>query len=122
MFRLPITGKETVLDGVAQVFGLTPVSSKRNIWVARPPQTRGAYGSELKMEVDWNDVTQHADARTNYQLTAGDRIYVMGAPLVTIDTYLARILSPMERMLGFTLLGASTYSSIAFPEFGVGGR
>src|SRR5262249_17489499 len=36
VIRLPITGKETVLDALSYVFGLTPVSSKHHIWVARP--------------------------------------------------------------------------------------
>ena len=34
VIRLPITGKETVLDAISQVYGSAPVSSKR-IWVAR---------------------------------------------------------------------------------------
>ena len=33
--RLPITGKETVLDAISQIYGLPQVSSS-NIWVARP--------------------------------------------------------------------------------------
>ena len=35
LIRLPYTGNETVLDAIAQVNGLSQVSSKR-IWVARP--------------------------------------------------------------------------------------
>ena len=33
--RLPVTGKETVLDAISQINGLSEVSSK-NIWIARP--------------------------------------------------------------------------------------
>ncbi len=112
VYRLPLTGKETVLDSIAQVYGLTPVSSKDHIWVARP----GPSGSECAMRVDWNGITQKGKTATNYQLTAGDRVYVMGAPLVTADTVLARILSPVERVLGITLLASSTVNSIAFPN------
>ena len=33
--RLPITGNETVLDGISQIGGLSAVSSKK-VWIARP--------------------------------------------------------------------------------------
>ncbi len=36
VYRCPITGNETVLDAIAMINGLPPVSSKRNIWLARP--------------------------------------------------------------------------------------
>jgi polysaccharide export outer membrane protein len=109
VYRFPITGKETVLDAIAHINGLTPVSSKHHIWVARPAQT--AQESDLTLPVDWNGITQCGRTGTNYQLATGDRVYVMGAPLVTIDTYLARFLSPIERVLGVTLLGSSTVNS-----------
>src|SRR5439155_11186460 len=33
VIRMPITGSETVLDGISQIFGLPAVSSKKRIWV-----------------------------------------------------------------------------------------
>ena len=42
----------------------------------------------------------------------GDRIYVKAQKLVTIDTMLARIISPIERLFGVTLLGANTVNQI----------
>ena len=36
VFRLPITGNETVLDAVSRVNGLAAVASKRRLWLARP--------------------------------------------------------------------------------------
>ena len=113
VIRLPITGKETVLDAVSQVFGLSPVSSKC-MWVARPAQHPDE--TEFTMKVDWTGITQCGQGQTNYELTAGDRLYIMGAPLVTADTYLARVIAPIERLLGLTLLGATTYTSVAFPQ------
>src|SRR5262245_45635549 len=41
--RLPITGNETVMDAVAQVNGLTAVSSQDRIWVSRPAPDGGCY-------------------------------------------------------------------------------
>ena len=64
------------------------------------------------MPVDWVGITQHGIAATNYQLMPGDRVYVKAQKLVTIDTTLARILSPIERVLGTTLLGANTVNQI----------
>jgi protein involved in polysaccharide export with SLBB domain len=110
IFRLPITGKETVLDAIANVYGLTPVSSKHFIWVARPAHKPDE--TEFTMRVDWKGITERGRGQTNYQLTAGDRVYVMAAPLITADTYLGRVLAPIERLLGITLLGATTYASV----------
>jgi polysaccharide export outer membrane protein len=33
--RIPITGGENVLDAKSQVNGLSPVSSRHNVWIAR---------------------------------------------------------------------------------------
>jgi polysaccharide export outer membrane protein len=106
--RLPLTGKETVLDAIGLVNGLGPVSTK-HIWVARPP----ALGEEHPqiLRVDWRGITSRGEPETNYQILPGDRIYVKGAPLIRTDTYLARIISPMERILGIGLLASTTISS-----------
>jgi polysaccharide export outer membrane protein len=104
--RLPITGKETVLDAISLVNGLPPVASKSHIWVARP--LGGPKDGECVMKVDWNAITRRGSTATNYQMLPGDRLYVMAVPLVTADTWIARIISPMERILGFALLGRTT--------------
>ena len=43
----------------------------------------------------------------------GDRVYVKAQRLVSIDRTLARLISPIERIFGITLLGSSTYNSIS---------
>ena len=106
----PVTGSETVFDAIANIGGLPSVSSKRNIWVAR--RTPAAGHPEQILPVDWVGITQHGIAATNYQLMPGDRVYVKAQKLVTVDTALARILSPVERLLGITLLGANTVNQI----------
>jgi polysaccharide export outer membrane protein len=106
----PVTGSETVLDALGNINGLPAVASKRNIWVARrcphPDQPWQV------LPVDWVGITQHGITVTNYQIMPGDRIYVKAQRLVTIDTALARIISPIERIFGVTLLGASTVNQI----------
>lgn len=106
----PVTGSETVLDAIANIGGLSDVASKRNIWVARRTPHPGQPWQILP--VDWIGITQHGVTFTNYQILPGDRIYVKAQRLVTIDRTLTRIFAPIERVLGVTLLGASTVNQI----------
>jgi protein involved in polysaccharide export with SLBB domain len=107
--RLPHTGNETVLDAVSLIGGLSAVSS-RHIWVARPAPTE--CGNDQILPVDWCGITRKGEVKTNYQIMPGDRVYILGQPLSKFDTYLGRVLSPVNRALNTTLLGASTVSQI----------
>jgi polysaccharide biosynthesis/export protein len=109
IYRLPITGNDTVLDAVSQLNGLSPVSDKNKIWVARRV---GPSQPEQIMPVDWCGVTAYGRTETNYQLMPGDRIFVQADRFVTIDTRLARVFAPVERLFGITLLGVSTVRSV----------
>jgi len=106
----PVTGSETVLDAIANVGGLADIASKRNIWVARRTPHPGQPWQILP--VDWVGISQHGITFTNYQILPGDRIYVKAQKLVTLDRTLARLFAPIERVLGITLLGASTVNQI----------
>ncbi len=118
IYRFPVTGKEYVLDAIANIGGLPAVSSRRKIWVARPaPAERGCYQI---LPVDWEVVTEAGATCTNYQLFPGDRVYIMADPLITIDNSLAKIFSPIERILGITLLGATTAESFQSLNNGFG--
>ena len=64
------------------------------------------------LPVDWVGITQHGLTETNYQVMPGDRIYVKAQKIITIDTAMARIFSPIERVFGITLLGSSTVNQI----------
>jgi polysaccharide export outer membrane protein len=110
VIRLPATGNETVLDAIANVNGLSPVSSTHHIWVARPAPTDCAPYQILP--VDWYSVSTRGDPTTNYQLMPGDRVYVDAQAAVVVDTYLARFLAPVERLFGVTLLGTQTVHEI----------
>lgn len=109
VLQLPCTGNETVLDAIAKVNGLSAVSSTDKIWVARP--TPCGQPHQI-LPVNWNAVVQAGETATNYQLLPGDRVFVASQPLVRIDTMLARIISPMERVMGVTLLGNSTVRNL----------
>ncbi len=106
--RLPHVGNETVLDAVSNIGGLSAVSS-RKIWVARPAPTDCA--ADQILPVDWCGITQRGQVKTNYQLLPGDRVYILSQPLTKFDTYLARVLAPVNRAMGAALLGASTYNT-----------
>ncbi len=116
----PVTGSETVFDAIANIGGLPAVASKRQIWVARRTPHDGQ--PEQILPVDWVAITQHGITKTNYQLFPGDRIYVKAQRLVRLDTALARVLSPIERLFGVTLLGASTANQISGRGNGFGGN
>ncbi len=102
--RIPHTGNETVLDAVALVGGLSPVSSKK-VWVARPSPTE--CGQDQILPVDWCGITRRGQVKTNYQIMPNDRVYVLSQPLTKANTYLNRVLAPVNTTLNTLLLGAS---------------
>ena len=103
--RLPITGNETVLDAISQINGLSRLSSKK-IWIARPAP--GGMECDQILPVCWEDITKGAATATNYQVLPGDRIFIAEDHLVRLDTGISKLLSPFERIFGFTLLGVQT--------------
>jgi polysaccharide export outer membrane protein len=113
VYRLPSTGNETVLDAISQINGLPIVASKKRIWLARPAPS-GA-GCDQVLPVDWSAVVRGGATTTNYQVLPGDRIYVEAEPIITLDTQLARIFSPIERVFGVTLLGSAVIHSVSEP-------
>lgn len=118
--RLPVTGNETVLDAVANLSGLPAAADARRVWVSRP---RPDGCPDQTLPVDLPAITERGDTRTNYQLLPGDRVFVKALPIVEFDTTFARVISPFERLFGFTLLGTGTVQQIKFfnnPNFGGG--
>ncbi|WP_145244344.1 polysaccharide biosynthesis/export family protein [Urbifossiella limnaea] len=109
VYRLPITGNDTVLDAVSQITGLSAVSDPRRIWVSRPAQPGGCHQI---FPVDWKAISECGDVATNYQLLPGDRVFVGSLPAVALDIRLGRLFAPLERMLGVTLLGNSTIRAV----------
>jgi polysaccharide export outer membrane protein len=110
VYRVAITGNETVLDAISQINGLPAVASKKKIWVARAQTNDGAHPRILP--VDWRGITQCASANTNYQIFPGDRVYVNSDALIRTDSIIGKVLAPIERVFGATLLGSSTVNSI----------
>jgi polysaccharide export outer membrane protein len=118
MTQFPSTGKEFVTDAIAQIGGLPEEASRRNIWVARRTPH---LNEEQILPVDWVGITQWGVTSTNYQLFPGDRVYVKAQRIVTVDRTIAKLISPVERIFGVTLLGTQTVNQIQGRGFGFGG-
>jgi polysaccharide biosynthesis/export protein len=118
VYRFPVTGNETVLDAIANIQGLEQVSSKK-IWVARP--CRDASLPQV-LPVDWYAVTERGEPHTNYQLMPGDRVFIAEDKLVAFDTHVAKFVAPLERIMGFTLLGVGTVTRLSGNVLGGGGN
>jgi polysaccharide export outer membrane protein len=104
VLKFPYTGNENVLDAISNTDGLLANSSKR-IWVARPV---GNSNKPVILPVDWVDITAYGKPDTNYQLLPGDRVFVVEDRFLALDGTLAKVFAPFERIMGFSLLNAST--------------
>jgi polysaccharide biosynthesis/export protein len=106
--RIPVTGNETVLDAISQINGLSQMSSK-NIWIARPAPA-GA-NCQQRLPVNWDAIVQGGETDTNYQIMPHDRLYISEDKMIATTSFISRVTAPMERLLGFTSLIASTTRS-----------
>ena len=118
VFRFPVTGNETVLDAISQINGLEQVSSKR-IWIARPTREPG---NVQVLPVSWDAITAQASTNTNYQIFPGDRVFIAEDKLIAFDTTLGKIIAPFERIMGITMLGATTATRLSGPVLRGGGE
>src|SRR5262245_49394131 len=119
ILRVPMVGKTTVLDALAQVNGLPIQATRKHIWIARPAPAGS--GQEMYLPVDYKRITRVGDTATNYQVLPGDRLFVKANGLVKGDTYLQLIFAPLERLMGHALLDTSVISSIQGINNGQGG-
>jgi polysaccharide export outer membrane protein len=69
----PLQGRETVLDALLAAGGLNDKASRKFITLSRPTPPDGC---RVVLPVCYNDIVQIGDTSTNYQIAAGDRIYV----------------------------------------------
>jgi protein involved in polysaccharide export with SLBB domain len=69
----PLSGRETVLDGLMAAGGLTRSAQEKKIILVRPSHPDGC---REVLPVCYPQIVQLGDTHTNYQLRPGDRIYV----------------------------------------------
>ena len=66
-------GRETVLDAIVAAGGLNDRASRQTITLARPTAPESC---RVVLPICYNEIVQLGDTSTNYQIAAGDRIYV----------------------------------------------
>lgn len=71
----PLSGRETVLDGIICAGGLNERATRRSIILTRPTPPESC---RIVLPVRIRDIVQLGDTTTNYQLAPGDRIFVPG--------------------------------------------
>ena len=103
--RIPITGKETVLDALSNIGGLTQFSST-NIWIARPAPA--GFGCDQILPVDYEAITRGAITSTNYQLMPHDRLYIAEDKTVALGNMINVALGPVEKLISVASLSAQT--------------
>jgi polysaccharide biosynthesis/export protein len=69
----PLTGRETVLDGILAAGGLSERASRRDIVLTRPTRPEEC---RVVLPICYREIVQLGDTTTNYQLQPGDRIFV----------------------------------------------
>jgi polysaccharide export outer membrane protein len=107
--RAPITGNETVIDAVANLGGISQVSSAK-MWIARPAPN--GVGCEQILPINWKDISAGASTTTNYQLMPGDRLFIAQDRLILFTNVTAKFLQPFERIFGIVSLGTSMANRI----------
>ena len=106
--RLPITGNETVLDGITYAGGLLPPGRSR-IRLVRPAPPGAC--CEQVLPVDLDAIIKRGDPSTNYQVFPGDRILAepaaapaavgdKGARRAAIETRLDALIRELESLRG----------------------
>lgn len=68
----PLQGRETVLDAILAAGGLNDRASRKSIILSRPTHD----DCRIVLPVCYSEIVQLADPTTNYQMSAGDRVYV----------------------------------------------
>lgn len=69
----PLRGRETTLDALIAAGGLSSKANRHGIILTRPTMPDGC---RMILPVEYNDIVQLGDTTTNYQIRAGDRVFV----------------------------------------------
>ncbi|MBI1914846.1 MAG: SLBB domain-containing protein [Planctomycetes bacterium] len=69
----PLAGRETVLDAILAAGGVTSRANLRGITLSRPTAPDGC---RVVLPICYEEIVQIGDTSTNYQIAAGDRVFV----------------------------------------------
>src|SRR5262249_40019572 len=81
--RVPLSGREHVLDVLSVLDGIPIGADSHRIWVARRAPADAECDQVLA--VDWAGIVQRGRTATNYQLLPGDRLYIRADPWIKAD-------------------------------------
>lgn len=73
-YRVPMAGKETVMDAINLIDGVRAIAPRKRIWITRA----GGDAGQLLL-VDYRAIAERRSVSTNYQLKPGDRIHLKSA-------------------------------------------
>ena len=110
VFRMPITGNETVLDAIGKVQGLASgVLDAENL--AGPAHARQSW---LSLRPAGRLARDHAGRGHGHQLRdfPGDRIYVKANCMIAANNYLYQFLAPINQIMSSIFLGTYTAQSL----------
>lgn len=68
-----LKGNETVLDAILNAGGLNDRASRKHIVLSRPTPPQGC---RVVLPICYREIVQLGDTSTNYQIAAGDRVFV----------------------------------------------
>ena len=74
----PYSGRETVLDAIVSAGDLTDRANRHKIVFSRPSEPDDC---RIALPVCYNEIVQLGDTTSNYQLRAGDRVFVTSMTL-----------------------------------------
>ena len=115
--RLPITGKETVLDALIYAGGFTPVAEGDNVHLYRP--ARGSKPAR-DYKIDFMAIMK-GDSKANLQMFPGDRIFVARNAVVAKTLEIDRIMAPVNSMLNFSLFHSTSTRALGLAAGDVNG-
>jgi polysaccharide biosynthesis/export protein len=64
------------------------------------------------LTVNWREITKGAATATNYQVMPGDRVFIAEDKLIRTTETINRLLQPIERIFGSTLLEVQTIQTM----------
>jgi polysaccharide export outer membrane protein len=89
-----LIGNVSALHAISNAGGVTHFANKDGIRLVRPGTPGAAY------KVDFEQISQYGDARTNYPLQPGDVIYVPPNGFAQVGYAIGIVLFPIQQILG----------------------
>ena len=105
-----------IVSGALLLFATQHVMSRQQPSVQSPPPVEPAQAPFAQVLAGAGLVeAQTENLRIGSPLTGiVDRVFVKAYPMIALDTAMARVLAPVERVLGVTLLGTGAVRTIKF--------